>query len=153
MREFKFRAWDRKPKKMYYSETEQFDDMLGFRFKHFEDLDNSPIYMEYTGMKDINGKDIYEGDIVEFKLYADGEKSRNICVVTFENGEFYPHPDVYWPSDEYYGYEYSDFKVLGNIYENSELLKEEYTYEKCVEKTKGITYSNWKSLTDKQIGE
>ena len=111
MRKFKFRVWDNVAKKMYYSEMEQYDDEIGFRFKHF--MTDTPIYMQYTGIKDINGKEIYEGDIVEYTL----TNVKRTSVVEFKNGEFFPHPEEYWPDDEYYGYEYKDFEVIGNIYE------------------------------------
>jgi len=83
MKEIKLRAWDRIAKKMYYSAQEQFDDMLGFRFEHFED--EEPIYMLSTGLEDKNGKEIYEGDVVKYDgLYFES----GLYEIKFINGSF-----------------------------------------------------------------
>jgi len=48
MREIKFRAWDKVQKKMLYQiKQEQFDDMIGFRFPHFED--EIPLFCNIQG--------------------------------------------------------------------------------------------------------
>jgi uncharacterized phage protein (TIGR01671 family) len=106
MREIKFRAWDKETKKMSYGNIEHFDDMLGFRFEHFET--DEPIFMQYTGLKDKNGREIYEGDIV---LHHTLERK------FFINYNFKTLCELEDFSTNY-------IEVIGNIYEDRELLKE-----------------------------
>jgi hypothetical protein len=73
--------------------------------------------MQYTGLKDKNGKEIYEGDVVK----CDGE----VTAVTYEDYGFAPF--VYQipnACDAYSEWEYKSIEVIGNIYENHELLGE-----------------------------
>jgi uncharacterized phage protein (TIGR01671 family) len=69
--------------------------------------------MQFTGLKDKNGKEIYEGDFLQSMTSGD-------FVVTFEDGEFRAHNDHVTISREAWKYRL----VTGNIYENPELLKE-----------------------------
>jgi hypothetical protein len=113
MREIKFRAWDKDKNKM----TEW--DILKDRYGYFNS--NSFIVMQYTGLKDKNGKEIYEGDI----LYIDWKDSRysphinkypvawntkNACWDLHEGGS---------PQNDAKKY----MEVVGNIYQNPELLE------------------------------
>ena len=71
---------------------------------------------QYTGLTDKNGKEIYEGDICNARL-ADGTP------LTYE----VEIPDVYIAtneSDSYYLVDEKTFEVIGNVYENPELLEE-----------------------------
>ena len=128
MREIKFRAWDEQNKIMHNevefirSGTEGNDWILFKSDKQKLECGNvlnNPYFqqqikvMQYTGLKDKNGKEIYEGDIVK------GNYLRGIGVV--EWNKYFCKFDISHrmnisPSDE--------FEVIGNIYENPELLED-----------------------------
>lgn len=73
---------------------------------------------QFTGVKDKNGREIYEGDIVRF-LDADGIVK--IYEVSFGEGGFSPVVEICWMADV----EGVLMEVIGNIHDNSELLKTE----------------------------
>lgn len=130
MREIKFRAWLKEDKKMVNVEAMDFTDKsiqylkrseiinaYILRREGFDDVE----LMQYTGLKDKNGTEIYEKDIVSCNKY------KNI-VVFFENGCFkvrYPKNDttnIICTLDTFL--EKYKCKISGNIYENPELLEE-----------------------------
>jgi hypothetical protein len=99
MREIKFRAWDAQHQQYLYFTP--WDEMGQEQYVEWE---------QFTGLKDSVGKEIYEGDII---CQSDG-KYREVC---FKSGSFGKGVD--FDFHQIWG----DDTVIGNIYENPELLK------------------------------
>jgi uncharacterized phage protein (TIGR01671 family) len=114
-RVIKFRAWDKEEKKMYFDVQNNYDNIR--EQTCFQD--NNLEFMQFTGLHDKNGKEIYEGDIV--KMGTDKDMKFYISVIVYEAPEFLckngKNLNTLFRNWEY-GYE-----VIGNIHENPELLK------------------------------
>lgn len=102
MREIKFRAWDNVD---YMSTPFTLQDLQLKKVQFTADCQ----IMQYTGMKDVGGKEIYEGDVVENK------KEAMRGVYEFKTGGFGIKGTC---TIQNFG-----AKVIGNIYENPELIK------------------------------
>ena len=134
-REIKFRAWDKKWKHLY-EVTSIFPRKKAVmcsccRYK-FDEIE----LMQYTGLKDKNGVEIYEGDIVKMHYFFQDvnlstlgsfENEAEITGILYINeyGIFIENED----GEDYFICNYiqepsEELEVLGNIYENPELLKE-----------------------------
>ena len=155
MREIKFRAWDKKYSVMFRVSSVMFDGKS--YISSAEDLgalhdgQNSGEYhripeevelMQYTGLKDKNGVEIYEGDILHFTywwfdgneaempltgevVYVPEEASYGLAHI--RSKEWLRHigaQDTDEDTATFSGWQFSpdDIEVIGNIYENSELL-------------------------------
>lgn len=123
-REIKFRAWDKEVNKMTY-----FDLELLQNSKDTTKLSPIECYdklMQFTGLKDKKEKEIYEGDIVKS---TNKELGECIAVVGFNEKESafvllegygWQRPDEFFSTwNKVY-----EFEVIGNIYENPELLND-----------------------------
>ena len=162
MREIKFRVWDKQTKRMHICGEDGHDE-IDFEYKtnraYYYNLqngcgslreDSDYVLMQYTGMYDKNGKEIYEGDIIltqpfRDKPYSKKYKEKRLKGIVEYNvkcgDNFYGCEGKmkYWGAEwrveiidkedfEKFGnYNWGRFfecEVIGNIYNNKELLNE-----------------------------
>ena len=117
MREIKFRVWDVGLKKFHYPEL--WDSSMPSNWKSYYELN------QYTGLKDKNGKEIFESDLVEDHIgigvvkYAVHNAAFRVCYVRGED-----KGRCKWFADYTLKGERESIEVVGNIYESKELLDE-----------------------------
>lgn len=147
-REIKFRVWIGSQMEhnimagflgAYYVQGISYNDssfMSEFNTKY---LDETPL-MQFTGLTDKHGFDIYEGDIVKRKTHdwdkqdkwedeENPDGSKEVLMFYKEEASFVVYRDSgFWIDAEGFGYEgenlweWSQVEVIGNIYENADLL-------------------------------
>jgi len=124
----KFRAWSKELNQMFYGDSGfEFDGdgcvYLNVIQTTFGAGESDPIIMQYTGLKDPDGKEIYEDDILGV---AGPEEINSKYVVVFHEGCFCKQSTS--EEGEIYKTLFDDFdkqwlEVVGNIHENPELLE------------------------------
>lgn len=138
----KFRAWSTDKKIMAEVRTLRFTDELVETDKFVERSIEGVKLMQSTGLKDKNGKEIFEEDIIRTNVYG--------CIVGFGEYTYFEdensptteigfylsflnvEPATYAPFDKYY---WANCEVIGNIYENELdlIMYEAYKYNKSNE--------------------
>lgn len=122
-REIKFRAWDAVNKMM---DCNVFINGDGSVYDYASPTYNTPnieierqdfTIMQYTGIKDMYGIDVFEGDILKLSNVFDNQGYFKKAVVTFEDGAFECNYSLLKR------YAKNTFEVIGNVYENPELLE------------------------------
>ncbi len=142
MREIKFRAWNKRDKIMFVNVHNVYDacewktstgeckDLFVSSFGYLLDNDDF-IVMQYTGMKDVDGKEIYEGDNIAVN-HGDIIKE-----VVFGKIEYSTHchgaDDIHhytgWLTEDGFGFRQPlrnahYYKIIGNVYENPKQIME-----------------------------
>lgn len=126
MREIKFRFWS--GTKMFYDvenvleclkQQISFDNKIHglVRYNH---VGNGGAFLQFTGFQDVTGENIYEGDIMEL--------DKSIYYISFNNGSFCMTQKY---TNSIYNFTFSEFdveekkkiKIIGNIYENPDLIE------------------------------
>lgn len=138
MREIKFRAWD--GKKMYNHGILKFNGLIIKQYVEYnqycceeqiKEKSAQHDIMQFTGLKDLDEIEIYEGDIIHWVVIGDiegnpedigRERDMGNHEVIFKNGKFsIPKPEI--PI----GHINTSVKIIGNIYKNPELIDVDYT--------------------------
>ena len=138
MREIKFRAWDTVTKDWVPMGVNHISNLVRikatkkkkgeFLIDTFDSVSRRLVLMQYTGLKDKNGKEIYEGDIIKYHYFyfADGSEieKEHVCSVKYDDSfanfdamdkEGFAH---------FLGNASDDgIEIIGNIHENPELLQ------------------------------
>jgi uncharacterized phage protein (TIGR01671 family) len=126
MSDIKFRAWMKAAPDLglpepYIDYSDDCDDEIIGGWVRGND-DRVIKLMQYTGLKDKNGEEIYESDIVRWTSWSirSGNKADKISEVIWRVGAWRLSGDETWVMAIY-----SNLEVIGNIYENPELLEKD----------------------------
>ena len=136
MREIKFRAWDNRNSKFIDTDTWtqvvitsngliflSHTESIMFSEVSMERLDKEDVEILYnSGLKDIKGSDIYQGDLCLYDRNINESKDKEVFVVEYQDGALFIDSN----SERIYMHDIREteesIEVIGNIFENPELL-------------------------------
>lgn len=128
----KFRAWDKETQTMLdvslidFKKSVLVGEHWEFGETNFISFDDVNL-MQSTGLLDKNGKEIFEGDIVQFEdYYIESDLPYiNRGIVEWSQGQFTITNRASVEMEDLLDGEFLDLTIIGNIYENPELLQEQ----------------------------
>lgn len=139
MRKIKFRVWDKVQERYLYDVQRAYDTLSGcVKYENGENADYDEqcfdgflddeqyIVEQYTGLKDVNSKEIYEGDIVEF--FGANKKikvKKEFGIIVYKTDRYGAGFNSIIQNKEhgYGGINIAQDIVVGNVHENPELLE------------------------------
>ena len=123
-RPIKFRVWNKKSNEwcgtIGLNETISHNSIIN--------LPDDLVFVQYTGLKDSKGNEVYEGDIVKYKTWTgsyDGTTEEHQTQVQFKDGAYYPRYIDDECEDSWYSFKVYDLEVVGNIFETPHLDENE----------------------------
>ena len=133
-REIKFRLWSKIDKKFIKTDNSDLNFVINsdgylysvenFYGEIYVSLQLNIVVLQFTGLQDKNGIEIYEGDILKYKFPYDRRKVHTSPVTYSETQASFGIKDIYGNEIPLYRITANNyFEVVGNIYENPELLE------------------------------
>lgn len=124
-RQLKFRRWNHTEEKWDRDIVDLIPNVIGMVSANYMNYPGKYIWQQFTGLLDKSGKEIYEGDILLYRLsqaeFAESGDSNDISTVVFERGAFKLNTGDYLHELANADLSINE-EIIGNIFENPELL-------------------------------